>query len=142
MSMNLKTDYTPGARKFDAVTENGLKRFRVIARDDRPDMGGEFLLCSDGTLEDGLLSVCAAKVVGGAGEMTDVSGTEEWTVIDGLMAELEEQGNEMHLRADDLEYFQVRARRFGYESAEEWLLEAILGDLLEAAGEDEESLGF
>lgn len=135
----MNTDYRRGARSFTVMTGEGPVTCNVVASRDEPALEGEFIVFSTGARnEEDLEVVHAARVVGNEGEMVDVSGTEAWMVIDEMMTQLLARGGEYHLESDDMEYYNVRARRYGYASAEEWLLAALLDDLSEAAGEDDD----
>lgn len=134
----MNTDYRRGARSFTRMTEDGPVTCYVLARQEVPPLGGEFIIYSEGArTEEDLVVVHAARAVGSTGEMTGVSGTEAWMIIDEMMLQLEARGGEYFLQTDDMEFYHVRARRQGYASAEEWLLAALLGDLREEAGEDD-----
>ncbi|MBQ2952415.1 MAG: hypothetical protein IJE07_02550 [Clostridia bacterium] len=128
--MSIHTDYTRGARRFTAWLEDGEVVYSVVASRDVPALGGEFIIYSAGEYNEDveLEAVYAARAVGATGEMADISGQTEWMVIDDMMLELEDQGAEVHLMNAELDYFQVRARGHGYDSAEEWLLAAIFGE--------------
>lgn len=127
--MSMNTDYTRGACRFTAMTEDGPVTCDVINCRDMPELGGEFIIYTLGEVDDeGTEEVYAAKAVGNAGEMTDVAGRTEWMVIDQMLMEAWERGMNVHLQTQDLDYFQVQANRHGYDSAEQWLLAAIFGE--------------
>ena len=126
--MHMKTDYIPGTRWFTAWTEEGEATYSVMASQPVEALGAEFILYTeDERDEDGILVVYACKTAGTAGDMQEIATREEWMVIDGMVLALMDQGRAIHLETDDTEYFQVCARRCGYESAEQWLLDAIFG---------------
>lgn len=127
--MSMNTDYTRGAYRFTAMTEDGPVTCDVFDRRDMPALGGEFIIYTLGEINDeGTEEVYAAKAVGNAGEMTDVAGRTEWMVIDQMLMEAWDRGMNVHLQTQDLDYFEVRANRYGYETAEQWLIAAIFGE--------------
>ena len=45
-----------------------------------------------------------------------------------MLMEAWDRGMNVHLQTQDLDYFEVRANRYGYETAEQWLIAAIFGE--------------